>query len=178
MNSTNGDHSILKNKTFKHGAEKTVTFKCTECNFNFNRDFSKPKSCKNLSAVLNIKINGHKVNAIVDTGAQHCVMSLSLYNWIKGMPDIDRTKQVKIETAGEGLNLIAHKSNAIPIQIDGKLYEWDFYVGKFNDNCLIGMDFLKHYGAKIDFATGDIEINGMMSNLCYMKNGSTKVDRI
>ena len=110
------------------------------------------KHSAGFTLVVPVKINGLEVSAVVDTAAEATIVSRAVYEQLKIKPDLTR------EVVLIGLD---HSSG-----IQGQLMTSDLSIGLHTlvadmpDQCLLGLDFLIHYGVDIQLSKNSIMVMG------------------
>ena len=110
-----------------------------------------------LTPMLPFIIQGKRVQACIDTGAQVTLMSECLYNSLSCKPDF--SDKIKLRMAGDQL-VDAHLVKNLEISFAGKIYKWNVYVTHLHEEFLLGVDFMHRFGAILNlkectFSMGD-----------------------
>jgi predicted aspartyl protease len=110
--------------------------------------------------VIILQIQGKKYEFLIDTGADVCLVQ----PYVGDEP----TEEIRDAVRGvTGKELEIKGSKRLEFLIGNKKYDHDFLVARFpikNDG-IIGLDLLKGIGARIDLATGELEIDGQKMKL-------------
>ena len=102
---------------------------------------------------------GHSVDWLVDTGAALSVADRNVLNKldVKNLPRMPIPTSLQLQGAtGHDFKLVA--LHVLPIEIKGKTFQQPvLFVDGLASGAILGMDFLRASGAKIDAATGRVE---------------------
>lgn len=111
---------------------------------------------------INIKVNGAKVQAFVDSGAQTTIISPSLAEKVGISRLIDR--RIRGEARGVGSQMIEGKIHSVPITIGDSNVEipCSFMVIDTPVDLLFGLDMLKRHGCVIDLQKNIITVGGVI----------------
>ena len=104
------------------------------------REISIRKTGSGNSLLIPIYINGIKIEAVVDHGAEITLISEDLLHRINLSPIED--KDVTLKQAGKESNMPAMKACDVALQLGDQEYKWDMYVAPIHDMCLLGYDFM------------------------------------
>lgn len=109
---------------------------------------------------INIKVNGHKVQAFVDSGAQTTIISPRLAETCGISRLID--KRFKGEARGVGSQLIEGKIHSVPIYIGDSDVEipCSFTVLDTQVDLLFGLDMLRRHKCIIDLVADELVVGG------------------
>ncbi len=111
------------------------------------------------SIIIGANVDGHKVEALVDTGADATIMSEELAKEIGVNPG---TCKVTLYNAEDGAEMQAVGGVTVTLSVAGSSWRWPVYVAPIRDNFLIGLDFLQEVDATIIAKQGDVVINGII----------------
>ena len=115
------------------------------------------KSSAGFTLVVPVKINGLEVSAVVDTAAEATIVSRAVYEQLKTKPDLTR------EVVLIGLDRSSGIWGQLMISdltIGSHTLKWQAYVADMPDQCLLGLDFLIHYGVDIQLSKNSIMVMG------------------
>ncbi|MCU7901934.1 MAG: reverse transcriptase family protein [Candidatus Thiodiazotropha sp. (ex Lucinoma aequizonata)] len=122
-------------------------------------------------------VQGQAVSAVVDTAAEITLISDRLCQSFQVHPPILRP--CRIATAGRELSMEGIVIGPVEMQLGTTVYVEDIYVAPIEDDMLLGFDFLKKYGAKIDMQKGVLILSDDIIKLHWGKDsGEPKVARV
>lgn len=111
---------------------------------------------------INIKVNGHKVQAFVDSGAQTTIISPRLAEKV----GIDRLldRRFQGQAVGVGSQKMEGKIHSVPISIGDSDFEipCSFYVVDTNVDLLFGLDMLRRHRCVIDLQKDSLIVAGQI----------------
>ena len=120
-----------------------------------NRLRDNNKQC--LSAIVNCFVQGCSTKGLLDTGAQISLLSSSLYEKLTHKPDLK--DGIKLEGIVKNIKLGAKSCTGVEVSFNGEeVYTWKFYVAPISEPLIIGLDFMCHFGATLDFQKGIFKI--------------------
>ena len=94
-----------------------------------------------------IRINNQKFRALIDSGADTCLIYSKVYNSLKGVPKLSRKKPCLQTVNGDPIKV--HGSVSIKFQIGNKKLGNLFHVlPEMNHNIILGRDWLLKYGVR------------------------------
>ena len=86
-----------------------------------------------------IRINNQKFRALIDSGADTCLMHSKVYNSLKGVPKLSKKKACLQTVNGDPIKV--HGSVSIKFQIGNEKLEHLFHVfPEMNRNIILGRD--------------------------------------
>ncbi len=125
-----------------------------------------------ISLVIPLEVQGVKTHAIVDTAAQVSIISEDLTKLIN--PPLTSVEKVLLRGAGKSSSIIAKKNPNVHLEIGGRRYTWDLLVAPIADSFILGLDFLKTEGGKIDLVDDVVTLKGYKINGKMRKNRDEK----
>ncbi|MES9882801.1 MAG: retropepsin-like aspartic protease, partial [Sedimenticola sp.] len=117
------------------------------------------RELKGMSLVVDIVVNGHQTEAVVDTAATITLVSDKFYS--------------SLPQSGKSIGNVVLKGLA-DVPVNGKLvpnmnirlgyrnYKWNVCVAPMSDNVILGIDFLKAYAGLVDFGRNVVAIDGQI----------------
>jgi hypothetical protein len=103
-------------------------------------------------------LNGHKVSALYDTGADICCMSSSYFR--KYFPVGKRPTKLQRKSdlkAASGNKLVSEGIYPKPFTIDGRRFEHNVHVfSNLNEGMILGIDFLSKHGLGLDPSSAEL----------------------
>jgi hypothetical protein len=118
-----------------------------------------------------VTINGKNISAVVDTAAQVTVMSKSLCHALGLLKPNSPTTCVRTAETGSAMQCIIVPN--ISITLGDKQHVHDIVVGDFNDNLILGLDFLIKYQYVIDIPRC-VLIEGNNTVECWTQKNSSE----
>ena len=94
-----------------------------------------------------IRINNQKFRALIDSGADTCLMHAKVYNSIKGLPKLSRNKVCLQTVNGDPINVNGCVN--IKFQIGNEKLEHLFHIlPEMNRNIILRHDWLLKFGVR------------------------------
>ena len=94
-----------------------------------------------------IRINNQKHRALIDSGADTCLMHRKVYNSLKGIPKLSKKKACLQTVNGDPIKV--HGNVSIKFQIGNEKLEHLFHVlPEINHNIILGRDWLLKFGVR------------------------------
>ena len=126
---------------------------------------------------LDVDMEGHRVQAVVDTAAEVTLISDRLFHTLNPLPPFIRP--CKIATAGRELSMDGSVVGPVRLKIGDRECTENIYVAPLEDEMLLGFDLLTKYGAKIDMGRKTITFGeGPVDFLWSGESPKTKVSMI
>ena len=125
--------------------------------------------------VIDMTINNHYVEAVVDSGAQVSVLSRRFYGSLSCRPrPVD---SIRLKGASASGVIVGCRVYSVDVDLgDGHgNYSMALYVADITDNCFLGLDYLKARKAVIDLNQGVVVVNGTIVNGKYKYAEGTPV---
>ena len=113
-------------------------------------------------------VNDVQVNALLDTGSEITVINFDVYN--KMVPKPILKEKVKLNGISREVDIDAWLIKRIEISFGETKNIWSLYVAKIVEPCIIGIDFLCHFGAKLDFQNCTFTLNKEQRGIQQFKN--------
>ena len=115
------------------------------------------KCSAGFTLVVPVKINGLEVSAVVDTAAEATIISRAVYEQLKTKPDL--TREVVLIGLDQSSGIQGQLMTS-DLTIGLHTLKWQAYVVDMPDQCLLGLDFLIHYGVDIQLSKNSIMVMG------------------
>ena len=104
------------------------------------------------SLVVGIKVEGVKMEAVIDCGAQVTVIQRK---WMESrLNDVILSESVKLKGASEHGIMQASKAEDVSIGLGGSKVSLPVYVADISDDCILGLDWIRANKVTIDFEHG------------------------
>ena len=107
-------------------------------------------------------VQNQHVAALVDTGSQVTIMNEKLFDALPDRPG--STGKAQLRMAGDQLSP-AKIVRQMKISIGDQHFRWDVYVAPVFDSFILGIDFMRRFGIKLDLKNGLFTIKGQKMNL-------------
>ena len=105
--------------------------------------------------LLDCKIKGVPVSAVVDCGSPICILSSDVFNHIGFGDTLGRVGSKVVGAEGSQLNILG--TVELDIAVDGIKAKQLFYIcDNLKQSALLGMDFLRDNGCVVDFNGGTL----------------------
>jgi len=133
---------------------------------------------RGINLVLPISINGMKIDAVVDTGAQITIISKEFAKQLK--PPVVFGNSISLMGAGCGSNIAAKLGNTAIFRIGKTETKWRLLVGDISDNVILDLDLLHHLHAVIDLSEYTIKIGEekILANRIRVGGKGTSIRRV
>ena len=115
------------------------------------------KHSAGFTLVVPVKISGLEVSAVVDTAAEATTVSRAVYEQLKTKPDL--TREVVLIGLDQSSGIWGQLMTS-DLTIGLHTLKWQAYVADMPDQCLLGLDFLIHYGVDIQLSKNSIMLMG------------------
>ena len=97
---------------------------------------------------IEVDIQTHKVNTIIDTGAHVTVLNDQIFDQLQSKPYTDR--EILLHTAGREMSIKCRVMQPMCFSIHGFEFRQSLHVAPIDCDMLLGMDFLSRYRANLD----------------------------
>ena len=94
---------------------------------------------------------------MLDIGSEVTVINFDVYN--KMVPQPTLKEKVKLNGISREVDIDAWLIERIEISFGETKNVWSLYVAKIVEPCINGIDFLCHFGAKLDFQNCTFTLN-------------------
>ncbi len=122
------------------------------------------------SLILQIKLAGCKIDAVIDTAAQVTVVSL---DWIhSNRPDLELQSPVKLLNAAKSSQMTGWIIPQQDLVLGSSVFKIDVIAAPISDQMLLGLDFLKCYRIILDLGENTISVKDDRIVASGRKNGS------
>ena len=147
------------NKAFSNGCQaSTCTEPTTETDNQSEpvafkiRTIGGDQSHVGYSLVLGIEVEGVKLEAVIDCGAQVTVLKRKwMESWLS---EVALSENVNLKGAAEHGNMQASKAESVSIELGGSKVHLPVYVADISDDCILGLDWIRANKVTIDFEHG------------------------
>ena len=110
---------------------------------------------------IRVLIQGTPTLALLDSGSPVSLLNLDFSRRI-GVT-LDRSSPISLKGfQSAGSTSVAYPLPNVVITIHGQEFTQDMLVDALRDDCILGMDFLKQYGAHIDFGASQLRIGELI----------------
>ena len=112
--------------------------------------------------VIDMTINNHYVEAVVDSGAHVSVLSRRFYDSLSCRPK--PVESIRLKGALASGVMVDCRVDGVEVDLgDGHgNYSMTMYVANITDNCILGLDYLKARKAVIDLSQGLLVVNNII----------------
>ena len=123
--------------------------------------------------MIDVKLVGNCIEAIVDTAAQVTVINTNVFSDYFGTK-YEAQEQVRLKCAGENQYLFAKLYKNIPIEIGNLTILQDLYVANISDQMLLGLDFLLKHEVVIDLQSCSLNVLDCFIPFHTMRNAANE----
>ena len=107
------------------------------------------------SLVVEVKVSGIPIEAVVDSGAHITVLQRG---WVEHWaPHLQSDEVVNLNSAAAGGVIPATLSKEVDITLNGVSITMSIYVADINDDCILGLDWMRAARVRLDFEHGILE---------------------
>ena len=168
------------NKAFSNGCQaSTCTEPMTETDNQSEsvafkiRTIGGDQSHVGYSLVLGIEVEGVKLEAVIDCGAQVTVLKRKwMESWLS---EVALSENVNLKGAAEHGNMQASKAESVSIELGGSKVHLPVYVADISDDCILGLDWIRANKVTIDFEHGVVFLPSRTIVAHYNNNNNDKV---
>ena len=101
-----------------------------------------------------VRVSEHKINAVVDSGAQVTIISDRVFSQLRRPPP--KLRDVKLDTAGTKLSMMGFVAGPIKLKIGETYYSGPIYVAPIEQDMLFGFDLLTRGSAILNMGKGTL----------------------
>ena len=118
--------------------------------------------------VIDMTINNHYVEAVVDSGAQVSVLSRRFYDSLSCR--LKPVESIRLKGASASGVMVGCRVDGVEVDLgDGHgNCSMSMYVANITDNCILGLDYLKARKTVIDLSQGVLVVNDINVKGKYM----------
>ena len=116
------------------------------------------KDNKGMTLTIPMEINKESITGIIDTAAQITIISRKFLSKMANPPQC--LEPVRLRNAQENSVMLGWETNETLLTIGSKNYHWTIVVAPIEDECIIGLDFLKAMKCNIDLDKNVLNISG------------------
>ncbi len=114
------------------------------------------RDIKGMSLVIDIVVNGHETEAVVDTAANVTLISESFFN---SLPCHNTPLGKTVILRGISEHPMEGKlCDGLNIRIGHQTYQWNVCIAPISDNILLGIDFLRKHSCLVDLGKNILHI--------------------
>ena len=107
------------------------------------------------SLVVEVKVSGIYIEAVVDSGAHITVLQRG---WVeRWAPHLQSDEVVNLNSAAAGGVIPATLRKEVDITLNGVSITMSIYVADINDDCILGLDWMRAARVRLDFEHGILE---------------------
>ena len=107
------------------------------------------------SLVVEVKVSGIPIEAVVDSGAHITVLQRG---WVEQWaPHLQSDEVVNLNSAAAGGVIPATLRKEVDITLNGVCINMSIYVADINDDCILGLDWMRAMRVRLDFEHGILE---------------------
>ena len=107
------------------------------------------------SLVVEVKVSGIPIEAVVDSGAHITVLQRG---WVEQWaPHLQSDEVVNLNSAAAGGVIPATLRKEVDITLNGVSITMSIYVANINDDCILGLDWMRAARVRLDFEHGILE---------------------
>ena len=126
-----------------------------------------------LNAIIPCSVNGCSTLALVDTGSQVTVINFDLFDKFEVKSKL--TGKFLLQGVNENMNTEAWLIQGISISFGSSTYKWDVLVVSVKDQIIIGMDFMCHFGVKLNFMDYTFTLQGEVLEFNHVRSKSNGI---
>ena len=152
-----GDLNSCQTESMKHS--RVVQFGCPDNDI--------------LNAIIPCSVNGCSTLALVDTGSQVTVINFDLFDKFEVKSKL--TGKFLLQGVNENMNTEAWLIQGISISFGSSTYKWDVLVASVKDQIIIGMDFMCHFGVKLNFMDYTFTLQGEVLEFNHVRSKSNGI---
>ena len=107
------------------------------------------------SLVVEVKVSGIPIEAVVDSGAHITVLQ---HGWVEQWaPHLQSDEVVNLNSAAAGGVIPATLRKEVDITLNSVCINMSIYVADINDDCILGLDWMRATRVRLDFEHGILE---------------------
>ena len=126
-----------------------------------------------LNAIIPCSVNSCSTLALVDTGSQVTVINFDLFDKFEVKSKL--TGKFLLQGINENMNTEAWLIRGIFISFGSSTYKWDVLVASVKDQLIIGMDFMCHFGVKLNFMDYTFTLQGEVLEFNHVRSKSNGI---
>ena len=124
------------------------------------------------SLVVEVKVSGIPIEAVVDSGAHITVLQRG---WVEQWaPHLQSDEVVNLNSAAAGGVIPATLRKEVDITLNGVSITMSIYVADINDDCILGLDWMRAARVRLDFEHGILEFRGQRIVARYKRGRAGK----
>ena len=114
------------------------------------------QSYRGYTMVVPLRVKGHKLDGVIDTGAEVTVVNSKFIN----LDDFE-AEPVVLSGLEKDQTIKGHLIRDVVINLGGMMFRFDLYAAPFSDDFLLGLDFMIAYNADPLVSRNTLRINGI-----------------
>ena len=107
-----------------------------------------------------IYLNGQPIEAVIDTASQVTLIGQKVAERMQLIPE--EGSSIRIHGIGDNMEMQAKIIRNVQLSVGQETFQWDLIVGPAREICILGIDFLNHVQAIINFQKPFIQVGNSL----------------